>query len=35
MHSTVLLRVQYNVTLCGPFSSWFAKQANVANNNED
>ena len=26
---------QYNVKLCCPFSSWFAQEANVANNNND
>ena len=35
MHYTVMLCVQYNVKLCCPVSSWFAKQANVANNNND
>ena len=31
----VLLCVQHNVKLCCLFSSWFAKEANVANNNND
>ena len=34
MHCTVLLCVQYNVKLCCLFSSWFAKEANVANNKQ-
>ena len=32
MHCTVLMCVQYNVKSCCPFLSWFAKEANVANN---
>ena len=35
MHCTVLLGVQYNMKLCCLFSSWFAKEANVANNTND
>ena len=31
----VLLCVQYKVKLCWLFSSWFAKEANVANDNND
>ena len=31
----VLLCVQYNVELCCVFSRWFAKEANVAHNNND
>ena len=34
MHCTVLLCMQYNVKLCS-LSSWFAKEANVTNNNND
>ena len=34
MHCTVLLCVKYNVNLC-LFSSWFAKEANVTNNNNE
>ena len=35
MQCTILLCVQYNVKLCRLFSSWFAKEANVANNDND
>ena len=35
MHYTVLLCVQYNVKLCCSVSSWFAEEANGANNNDD
>ena len=34
MHKLVWLYVQYNVKLCCLFSSWFAKEANVANNKQ-
>ena len=35
MHCTFLLCVQCKVKLCCLFLSWFAKEANVANNNND
>ena len=34
MYCTVLLCMQFNVMLCLLFSSWFAKEANVANNKQ-
>ena len=35
MHCTVMLCVQCSVKLCCLFWSWFSKEANVANNNND
>ena len=34
LHGLAVLYVQYNVKLCCLFSSWFAKDANVANNKQ-